>query len=50
MLGGAMKIADLDVKEKFQVVNMDRLQKYNPWKKEKKSLLGWNPKGRPRKN
>ena len=30
MLGGAMKIADLDVKEKFQVVNMDRLQKYNP--------------------
>ena len=29
MLGGAMKIADLDGEEKFQVVNMDRLQKYN---------------------
>ena len=28
--------ANLDGEEKFQVVNMARLQKYNHWKKEKK--------------
>ena len=30
MLGGAVKITDLDGEEMFQPINMDRIQKYNP--------------------
>ena len=51
MLEGAVKITNLDAKEIFQPMNMDRLWKCNLWKEnERKKNPHWveNPKGRPR--
>ena len=47
MLEGAVKITNLDAKEVFQPMNMDRLWKCNLWKeneRKKKPPLGWKPK------
>ena len=44
MLGGVVKIIDLDGEEMFQPIQMDRLWKYNPWKEKKKSPPCWKPK------
>ena len=39
MLGVATRIADLDREEMFHPINLDRLWKYNIWKRKKPTRL-----------